>query len=187
MAEVYRGSDDGNGGVASLDPIQLEPDAGTAALGDEPSGRKRRSDAGKPRGTRGARTAKTGEKVALDLSSMTGMFVGLHALMSERTGVPEWSMSEDEGKQFMAAAQNVMRHYSVETTQKTLDWISFIGTGAGIYGTRLAAYRFRTAAEREAKRDAPNRPAQNGSSNVASFPVVVPGPMDTGEGGGFGG
>lgn len=67
------------------------------------------------------------------------MFVGLHALLAERTETPELAMTEPEAKQFMVAAQNVMRHYSVETTQKTLDWIAFAGCAAGIYGPRFAA------------------------------------------------
>lgn len=87
----------------------------------------------------------------MDLSSLTGMFVGLHAILAERTGVPELQMSDDEGKQFMLAAQNVMRHYSVETTQKTLDWIALFGTAGGIYGTRFAAYQMRKNAEKAEK------------------------------------
>lgn len=39
----------------------------------------------------------------------------------------------------MKAAQNVLRHYSVETTQKTMDWISFVGVTTMIYAPRIVA------------------------------------------------
>jgi hypothetical protein len=77
------------------------------------------------------------------------MFVGLHALMAARLDTPELELSEDEGAQFMKAAQNVMRHYSVRTTQKTMDTIAFAGVCVGIYAPRFAALKMRQAMERE--------------------------------------
>lgn len=52
-------------------------------------------------------------------------------------------MEQEEGEQFMRAAQNVLRHYSVETTQKTLDWIAFGGVTLSLYGQRFGAYMIR--------------------------------------------
>lgn len=46
----------------------------------------------------------------------------------------------------MDAAQNVMRHYSVETTQKTLDWMAFIGVASTMYAPRLVAINLRKRA-----------------------------------------
>lgn len=98
---------------------------------------------------------------------MTGMFVGLHALLADRTNVPQIAITEDEGKQFMTAAQNVMRHYSVETTQKTLDWIAFAGVGAGIYMPRLAAIGIerRNRPPRHASQPPQSRP-QEGAAHI---------------------
>lgn len=79
------------------------------------------------------------------------MFVGLHAILAAQTNTPELAISEQEGKDFTKAAQNVMRHYSVQTTQKTLDWISFAGVCAGMYGTRFLAISVRKKMERGAK------------------------------------
>jgi hypothetical protein len=76
------------------------------------------------------------------------MFVGVHAMLAMRTHTPELQMSEDEAKAFARATQNVMRHYDVQTTQKTLDWISFAGITAGIYGTRALAISERVKEER---------------------------------------
>lgn len=82
------------------------------------------------------------------------MFVGLHVMAASSLNVPELAMDMDEGTQFMKSAQNVLRHYSVETTQKTLDWIAFGGTCCMIYGTRFGAYMIRKRGEQEAARPA---------------------------------
>jgi hypothetical protein len=78
------------------------------------------------------------------------MFVGLHVLLAERWHSPEMAISPDEGKEFMFRAQNVARHYSVEATQKALDWAAFTGIALMMYGTRIVAIRNRHAAERAA-------------------------------------
>ena len=67
------------------------------------------------------------------------MFVGLHAVLAMQTKTPEIAITEQEGQAFVNAAQNVLRHYSVETTQKTLDWIALIGCAGGIYIPRAVA------------------------------------------------
>jgi hypothetical protein len=67
------------------------------------------------------------------------MFVGLHVMLAQLTKTEELAISMDEGEAFMKAASNVMRHYSVQTTQKTLDWIAFGGCTIQIYGLRIVA------------------------------------------------
>lgn len=52
---------------------------------------------------------------------------------------------------FLDSAKNVMRHYSVETTQKTLDMVAMIGTVGTIYGPRIVAINIRKAGEKAAK------------------------------------
>lgn len=54
----------------------------------------------------------------------------------------------EEATSFMGAAERVARHYSITTTQKTLDWIAFMGIAAGIYGTRFVAIAARKRHER---------------------------------------
>lgn len=102
------------------------------------------------------------------------MFVGLHVMLAERTQTPELAITEDEGKAFMEAAQNVMRHYSVETTQKALDWTAFVGVAAGMYMPRIAAVgmRKRTGGKPRAKAN-------------AAAPNVTPIVPDMVSGGGF--
>lgn len=102
------------------------------------------------------------------------MFVGIHALLAERTETPELVISEEEGKDFMAAVQNVMRHYSVETTQKTLDIVALIGTASGMYVPRMAAIGMR---RKMAKRGGPVRrqapPPQQGAEVVSIVPDMA--------------
>lgn len=76
------------------------------------------------------------------------MFVGLHALLAHRLEAPELEISAAEGKDFMQSVQSVMRHYSVETTQKTLDWVALFGTVSGMYVPRIAAVSMRRKSER---------------------------------------
>ena len=80
--------------------------------------------------------------------------------MAARTNIPELELSEEEGAQFTKAAQNVMRHYSVKATQKTLDTVAFFGVCAAIYAPRFAALKMRQVAE---KRD------QSNNGNVFEF------------------
>lgn len=95
------------------------------------------------------------------------MFVGIHAMLAMSTKTPELELSEDEGKQFMTCAQNVMRHYSVTATQKTLDWVAFVGCCTMIYGPRVAAIGFRRASEQQ--------PKQEEKSNVIQFDANIHG------------
>lgn len=92
------------------------------------------------------------------------MFVGAHILLAAKTNTPELVISEDEGAAFMKAAQNVLRHYSVETTQKTLDWIALLGVAGGIYGTRVGAIMMRNNQEKKERR---------ATGNVTPFPGAM--------------
>lgn len=99
------------------------------------------------------------------------MFVGLHALLADRTETPELAITEEEGKAFMDAAQNVMRHYSVETTQKALDWTAFAGVAAGMYMPRVAAIGMRKKAGR-APAQARKAGKANGTAPAQAVPIV---------------
>lgn len=81
----------------------------------------------------------------------------------------------------MKAASNVMRHYSVESTQKTLDWLAFGGTCCMIYGTRFGAYMLRKREEHQiSSRPAatvyqmPVKPSEQSNSSVKSVAQSEP-------------
>lgn len=146
MPQEFRDDAIGPGVAAGgtfVDPVEI----GSAATAPEPErtpgGRKKRADAGKPRGSRAGAASGTGSKtkaqVALDLSSLQAMFVGAHVMLAAALQTPEFAISEDEGRSFAQAASNVMRHYNVQTTQKTVDWIALIGISAQIYVPRIIA------------------------------------------------
>lgn len=105
------------------------------------------------------------------------MFVGLHAVLAGMSNTPELMLSEMEGDQFMKSAQNVMRHYSVTSTQKTLDWIAFAGCTAGIYAPRIIAIRMRKKGEAPIQH-APQTPTSKPNEPAAPIFSVVPGPID---------
>lgn len=110
------------------------------------------------------------------------MFIGLHVLLAERTGTPELVIAPDEAKQFMGAAQNVMRHYSVETTQKTLDWIAFMGVAAGMYMPRMVAVSVRRRGGAPSPRPRPGAAPGPAPAPAAPAPITIqPDPF----GGGF--
>lgn len=72
----------------------------------------------------------------------------------------------------MKSAQNVMRHYSVESSQKTIDWLAFGGTCCMIYGTRFGAYMLRK--REEAKEAGPRPPA-----TIYQMPARAPTKQET--------
>lgn len=104
------------------------------------------------------------------------MFVGVHVMLAEMTKTPELALSMEEGDAFMTSAQNVMRHYSVETTQKTLDWIAFGGVAVGqIYGPRLVALAMRKREESKAERSGKViRPAAFNRAAPDANPILQP-------------
>lgn len=136
MPQEYREPTDGSDGAGDVDIGALA--AGTApAAGAEP-GRVKRKYTRRNGSAPGAAPAK-GQKVALDLSSITGLFVGLHVVIAQASKTPELAITMEEGGHIMTSAQNVMRHYNVQSTQKTLDWISLAGAVSMVYVPRVIA------------------------------------------------
>jgi len=144
----------------------------------EPPKRKRGRPPGGGSSSASAGTARKTQKVALDLSSITGMFVGMHCLLAERTNTPELMMGLPEGEAFMGSVQNVMRHYSVQSTQKTMDWIALFGTASSMYVPRIVGYNMRKRIERSGQtRPAPTRPVQPGGQPAQPQPAQAPAPQ----------
>lgn len=147
MPEEFRDSIDAGAGDAVPDAV----DIGTATAAPEPArapGKRRGRPPGSGAGSgKSTGTAKEKARHSLDLSSLTGLFVGLHVVAASVMNTPELALDMAEGDQFMKSAQNVMRHYSVESSQKTIDWLAFGGTCCLIYGTRFGAYMLRKRTE----------------------------------------
>lgn len=92
-------------------------------------------------------------------------------MIAMKTETPEFMLGEGEGKAFMDAAQNVMRHYSVQTTQKALDWIAFMGVASGMYVPRIAAVAMRKKQGR--RQEQPRRPSAPVEQAQVS-PIIQP-------------
>jgi len=91
----------------------------------------------------------------VDLSGLTGIFVGAHVQLAQATHTPEIAIEFEEGDEFLKRAQAVMSHYSIETTQKTIDWLAFWGVASMMYGTRAIAIRNRHRDERAQRGEQP--------------------------------
>jgi hypothetical protein len=153
MARANGSADSGTIDTAGGNAIDLEQLAGNdSVVASEPSGkppRKQRSDIGKSRASKGTGTSKKPEKVALDLSGLAGLFAGMTAALSANRDIPELEVSQEESEDLAAKAQAVLRHYSVESTQKGVDIITLLGCVGGIVSTRVAAYTLRLKMEKQ--------------------------------------
>jgi hypothetical protein len=149
---------DGNGNLVIIDASAVERasgdgnDSGTGRDNNDSGGTRRR---GRPRGSGGTAT-KTAK--ALDLSSLTGLLLGFHAIAAIK--VPEMAMTEPEALQLKNAMENVSRHYPIRTTQKAIDIAALVGVVGWVYGTRLVAIGKRRENEKKAKAAPPTDPSQ---------------------------
>lgn len=73
--------------------------------------------------------------------------------------VPELELDKEEAGKLANAIEKVSRHYPVNIAPKAVDWANLGICAVTIYGTRIAAYRFRLKAE-------------GATGNVAPFQVV---------------
>lgn len=77
------------------------------------------------------------------------MLIGISTMLAIKTGHEEFMVGEDEMGAWLKAASNVSRHYSIETTQKTLDWVALIGMTGQVFGTRAVALAVKVRQERQ--------------------------------------
>ena len=201
-----------SGGIAERDPITgrilrgagrapksdsepggaIDPTAATAGgTAPEPGNRPRRKP-GRPRGSggggggsrasEGTGKARAQKSASLDLSAFVGVWVGLHLQVAKLSGNPELAISEADGKSFLTAAQNVLRHYPVVASQRAIDWAAFAFVTSFIYVPRAVAIAQRRQ-HGETRQDAPGatvfqfHPPASGRSNGATPPsdfVEVP-------------
>jgi len=60
-------------------------------------------------------------------------------MLAQQTGIEEYQLNPQELNAWRISAENLARHYEIQTTQKTMDWASFIGATAFTFGTRAIA------------------------------------------------
>lgn len=81
------------------------------------------------------------------------MLAGTMALLAWRTDTPELQITADEEKVFLMRVQNVLRHYSVKTTQKAMDAAALAGCTINLAAPRAFAIHQRLKAERQGQAD----------------------------------
>lgn len=160
FGEEQSGAPTANGNAS--DPI-----AGTGSASGTP-GRKRRSDAGR---TRGPRTAKT---LPDYLSGFEGLIIGIHAGLAVLTHTPELELDETEAKNICVACDNLAQFYNVAPSPEIKLWLNLVGALGGAYAPRAIAVAARKKREREKARQAP--PPNRMASPTEAFPpgVVMP-------------
>lgn len=90
-------------------------------------------------------------------------------MMSGATKIDELKLSQDEAKQLAAAVAEVNSHYNVMIDPKVMAWVGLSTTCVSIYAPRLAAYKFRVAAE-EKKRKESEKTLPSASSKKVEAP-----------------
>lgn len=104
------------------------------------------------------------------------MLVGIHAMLSAVTKVPEFVLDKQEGELLASASVDLMAQYDVQASAKAVAWSNFLGVVGMVYGTRLIAARARKAT---APKTQPGNGAANpgGSATVINIPGVGQVPM----------
>jgi hypothetical protein len=73
----------------------------------------------------------------------------VHVTAARFLDCPELAIEAREAEALLHATGNVLRHYNIETTQKTMDFIALGTCIATTYGFRAMAIQHRLKAERE--------------------------------------
>lgn len=154
-------------------------DSHNGTVSDPGNGKRGR---GRPRGS--TNTKKPGA-FNISVSGIEKLLLGIHETLYRFTGAPELELKADDAKQLAEAYRDVALHYpTLALDDKTAAVLNMIGVSAGVYGTRLAAFRLRMWMQHEATKGskpapvpqpvkaADHAPGMNG--NAPGAPVITP-------------
>ena len=74
-------------------------------------------------------------------------------MMAGATKIDELKLSPEESKQLGNAVAEVNSHYNIMIDPKVMAWVGLSTTCVSIYAPRLAAYKFRAAAEEKKRKE----------------------------------
>ena len=151
----------GNPDIPAIDASAIIDGTGSDGGGD--NGASGSDDSGGGSRTRRKYTKRSGTsktQTSLDLSGAAPILFSIHAMLAAATKCPELGINEMESKNLAEAAGKVMRHYDVQTTQKTLDWINLAMVVGACYGPRVFAIGQRQKNERINNPQTITQPAQ---------------------------
>lgn len=115
------------------------------------------------------------------------MILSVHAVMA--CVVKEAELTEEEARKLADASREVMKHYPLGISDKTLAWVNLTLVAGNVYGPRAVAWGIRRATERRAKvvpirpgpapAQAPQQPAAapvNGAPGIDLTPPFMTAP-----------
>lgn len=101
------------------------------------------------------------------------MFVVVHATLAALVNVRELELSEDEARKLSDASKEVLKHYPLGVSDKTIAWVNLAVIAGGVYGTRIMAYNVRRGAERRARVvNLPTAPPASAGPGAAPGPAA---------------
>ena len=96
-----------------------------------------------------------------------------HMMLAHLTQIAEIQLHPEEARAVAQAASNVMRHYDVRTTQKTMDWGNLLIALGTVYGPRVVVI---AANRRQQAKPPPQGPAapETGWGEIGQLPDATP-------------
>ena len=136
---------DQNGDYVPINPEELDPGASVISSDSVGSSAGSTGDvAPKKRGRKpGSKNAPKEKNV--DLKGVESLLLSIHTILATSTQIPELVLDKDEAHRVAEAIANVSRHYDMGASEKMVDWGNLFLVFGAVYGTRIWAYRLRTA------------------------------------------
>lgn len=94
----------------------------------------------------------SGPKASLDVDLFAQQLVGMHMIAAKLLNAPELMIGPDEAKNLAKAIQNIMKHYSINVSPKTIAMMQFMGVAAAIYAPRAIMIANRKGHEAQHKK-----------------------------------
>lgn len=116
-------------------------DARTGSAGHTDSEPKRKR--GRPKGSGSGSSTKTGSKDSLHIVGTAPILLSIHAMLAGMLKTPELELDPSEAKLLGDAAENVMKHYDVTASAKTIAWVNLAMICGQVYGPRIFAMQMR--------------------------------------------
>lgn len=117
----------------------VDPSTGSSSGSGSSSGRRTRSDAGKPRGRRTSRAAATETT-----GSIANLLFSVHLGMANLFGTEVFAITPEESQALAKAVTNVSQYYDVPiVSEKMLAWVNLATTMGAVYGPRFVAAKIR--------------------------------------------
>lgn len=113
--------------------------------------RKPRSDAGKPRGTRGPNRARGNANSKTSIDALSRVLVIVHAGLASASKTPELNLGEDDANSLAMATANVLEQFNIKPDPKIEAIVGLVVVAGTVYAPKLIMVRERLKEERASK------------------------------------